>query len=60
MTTTSQLADAVVQPQKLAAVKGMGTYVLRVGAGFKACLFCDENPLAVVAVVGPDGSIRVY
>jgi hypothetical protein len=53
------LCDAVGAAQDLAQRKHMGVYVMRdvrAGSGFRAELFCDHCPSAVVGIVQPDGS----
>lgn len=49
------LALAVEMGRTMAARKGCAVYVLRQSDGYRACAFCDENPTAVVAVVGASG-----
>ena len=46
---------AVEMARTMAARKGCGVYVLRQSDGYRAAMFCDENPKAVVAVVVVSG-----
>ena len=53
------LSLAVEMARTIAARKGCGVYVMRQSDGYRACLFCDHNPAAVVAIVGVTGLLWV-
>lgn len=60
MNALTTMADAIDRARAMAVRKGMSVYVLRAADGFRAAVFCDDEPLAVVAVVAPDGSVHGF